>query len=120
MIFDILSSIFFIMGALFTLAGSVAVVVFPDVLSRMHGATKPQVLGLFCFTVGFVFHDRSLEDTLFLALVWTMQLLTIPVSAHMVGRTAHRADDFDENKMIFDELKPLYEKGPTETKENTL
>ena len=39
-------------GALLTLVAALGILRFPDVLTRMHSATKPQVLGLLLVLVG--------------------------------------------------------------------
>ncbi|HEX5200436.1 MAG TPA: monovalent cation/H(+) antiporter subunit G, partial [Actinoplanes sp.] len=43
---DILAGACLVSGALLSLAAGVGLLRFPDLLSRMHAATKPQVLGL--------------------------------------------------------------------------
>ena len=40
------------LGALLTLIAAVGILRFPDVLTRMHSATKPQVLGLLLILAG--------------------------------------------------------------------
>ncbi|MFN3922335.1 MAG: cation:proton antiporter, partial [Pseudarthrobacter sp.] len=44
---DVLSAVFMIVGATMSLGAAIGLLRFPDLLSRMHAATKPQVLGLF-------------------------------------------------------------------------
>ena len=46
--------------------------------------------------------DTALLGLLFLVAV--LQLLTAPVSAHMVGRTAYRTHQVDDDSLIADEL----------------
>jgi monovalent cation/proton antiporter MnhG/PhaG subunit len=41
-------------GALLTLIAAIGILRFPDVLTRMHSATKPQVLGLLVVLLGLV------------------------------------------------------------------
>ena len=41
-----------LLGALLTLIAAIGILRFPDVLTRMHSATKPQVLGLLVVLVG--------------------------------------------------------------------
>ncbi|MFT4147794.1 MAG: monovalent cation/H(+) antiporter subunit G [Micrococcaceae bacterium] len=114
--FQIAPSFFYILGALSALAGAYGTLVFPDVLTRMHGATKPQVFGLFCMCTGFAIQQRSIHIALAMALVWGLQLLTIPVGAHIVARAAHRTEDFNHELTPVDEMTPLYTKDlPTQT-----
>ena len=41
-----------VLGALLTLIAGIGILRFPDVLTRMHSATKPQVLGLLVIVLG--------------------------------------------------------------------
>ena len=49
---DVVSAVCLLGGAFFALAAGVGALRFPDLLSRMHAATKPQVLGLVLVLVG--------------------------------------------------------------------
>ena len=42
---DVAAAICFVIGALLTLIAAIGILRFPDVLTRMHSAAKPQVLG---------------------------------------------------------------------------
>jgi multicomponent Na+:H+ antiporter subunit G len=78
------------MGALLCLVAAIGLVRFPDLLTRMHAATKPQVLGVLLVLVGVGLRGRTGLDIGMLVLVGVFQLLTIPVGAHMVGRAGFR------------------------------
>lgn len=91
-------------GALFSLAAGVALLRFPDLLSRMHAATKPQVLGLLLILIGCALRLRSGIDVTTLILVAVFQLATAPVAAHMVGRAAHRDGQAQADTLLTDEL----------------
>ena len=49
---DVLGALFLALGAFFCLAAAVGVVRFPDVMTRMHAATKPSVFGLILVLLG--------------------------------------------------------------------
>jgi multicomponent Na+:H+ antiporter subunit G len=100
---DILSGTFLILGASFALVAAIGVVRFPDVLTRMHAATKPQTFGLLLILAGLALRIESLGDLTLVAVVALFQLLTAPVSAHMVGRAAFRADQVDREALVVDE-----------------
>jgi multicomponent Na+:H+ antiporter subunit G len=91
-------------GALLSLAGGLALVRFPDLLARMHAATKPQVLGLLLILTGTALRLANVVDITTLVLVGAFQLLTAPVAAHMVGRAAYRAGQFRRDLLVADEL----------------
>ena len=46
------AAICLLLGALLTLIAAIGILRFPDVLTRMHSATKPQVLGLLLILLG--------------------------------------------------------------------
>ena len=75
-------------GAIWSLLGGIGMLRFPDVLSRMHAATKPQVLGLLMMLLGVALRLRDANDITTLILVGLFQTWTVPVAAHMVARAA--------------------------------
>jgi multicomponent Na+:H+ antiporter subunit G len=87
---DVIAGILLVSGALLGTTAAIGVVRFPDVLSRMHAATKPQTVGLLLILAGLGLRLQDLSDITVLVLVALFQLLTAPVSAHMVGRAAFR------------------------------
>ncbi|MGC4897196.1 monovalent cation/H(+) antiporter subunit G [Micromonospora sp. DT31] len=103
-ILDTVAGVCLIAGALLSVAAGIALVRFPDVLSRMHAAAKPQVLGLLLVLIGCALRLRSGVDITTLVLVGMFQLATAPVAAHMVGRAAYPHDDIRRDLLITDEL----------------
>jgi multicomponent Na+:H+ antiporter subunit G len=79
-------------GAIWSLLGGIGMLRFPDVLSRMHAATKPQVLGLLMMLLGVALRLRNADDITTLILVALFQTWTVPVAAHMVARAARRGE----------------------------
>lgn len=79
-------------SALLSLAAAVGLLRFPDLLSRMHAGTKPQVLGVLLALLSVGLRLRSGLDVGMLVLVGLFQCLTLPVAAHMVGRAVYRTD----------------------------
>ena len=78
-------------GSLFSLLAAVGVVRLPDLLTRMHAASKAGVVGagLILLAIAVVSGDsaivlRAILGILFLA-------LTTPVSAHLLARAALKA-----------------------------
>lgn len=90
---EITIAIFILIGAVFALIGSIGLIRLPDFFTRLHGPTKATTLGvgalLIASTIYFtsqsgIFSVHELLITLFL-------LITAPVSAHMLAKTAlHR------------------------------
>ncbi|WP_405093842.1 monovalent cation/H(+) antiporter subunit G [Micromonospora sp. NBC_01392] len=103
-VLDTAAGVCLIAGALLSLAAGIALVRFPDVLSRMHAAAKPQVLGLLLVLLGCALRLRTGVDITTLVLVGMFQLATAPVAAHMVGRAAYPHDDIRRDLLLTDEL----------------
>nr|WP_143469527.1 monovalent cation/H(+) antiporter subunit G [Kytococcus aerolatus] len=79
-----------LLGSLTSLLAAVGLLRFPDLLTRMHAATKPQSLGLILLAAGLGCVLRDPWVWVLLTLVVLFQFLTVPVAAHMVGRGSLR------------------------------
>lgn len=101
---DFLAAILLILGCFLTLAAGVGVLRFPDLLARMHAATKPQVLGLILMLTAEALRVRSWSVVGVLALIITFQLLTAPIAAHIVGRAGYRTGQMEQGLTLVDEL----------------
>ncbi len=104
MVNDVVVSVLLIGGALMSLAAGIGLVRFPDLLSRMHAATKPQVLGLLLLLLALAVENENWLLVPVLVLCWVFQLLTSPVSAHMVGRAGYRTRHLRRDLLTLDEL----------------
>jgi multicomponent Na+:H+ antiporter subunit G len=101
---DIASGACLLIGALLALIAAIGVLRFPDVLTRMHSATKPQVLGLLLILLGLALRFRDPGTIGVLLLVALSQLVTSPIATHMVGRASFRAGQVREDLLVVDEL----------------
>ncbi|PTT69037.1 monovalent cation/H(+) antiporter subunit G [Arthrobacter sp. HMWF013] len=110
-IIDTTSAVFMVVGALMSLAAAVGLLRFPDLLSRMHAATKPQVLGLFLLLASIGLQMRTWWVWPVLLVAWIFQLLTVPVSAHMVGRAGYRTKHLHRELLSSDELEAVVQKA---------
>jgi multicomponent Na+:H+ antiporter subunit G len=108
---DTISAVFMVLGAVMSLGAAVGLLRFPDLMSRMHAATKPQVLGLFLLlaAVGLQLRTWWVWPVLFVA--WIFQVLTVPVSAHMVGRAGYRTKHLHRELLTTDELEAVVQKA---------
>lgn len=91
-------------GAFLSFAAGVGLVRFPELLARMHSATKPQVLGLILMLIGLALRIRSGPAVWMLVLVAVFQLLSSPVASHMVGRAGYRTGKVRRENLVVDEL----------------
>ncbi|QCQ92423.1 monovalent cation/H(+) antiporter subunit G [Rhodococcus sp. SGAir0479] len=89
-VLDVLAAACILIGSLLALTAAIGIVRFPDTLSRMHAATKPQVVGLVLVLIGAVIRLHGNVDIWMLVLIGLFTLLTAPVIAHSVGRVAYR------------------------------
>jgi multicomponent Na+:H+ antiporter subunit G len=110
-ILDILAAVCLLLGAFLSVAAGVGLLRFPDALSRMHAATKPQILGLIFVLAAIALSARSWSTLLALAPVLLFQMLTAPISAHMVGRAAYRTGNFDKDTLVVDELESVIDRA---------
>ena len=108
---DVLSAVFMIVGATMSLGAAIGLLRFPDLLSRMHSATKPQVLGLFLLLASIALQMRTWWVWPVLLVAWIFQLLTVPVSAHMVGRAGYRTKHLHRELLTSDELEAVVQKA---------
>jgi len=106
-IVDWITAICMVGGALMSVAAGIGLVRFPDLFSRMHAATKPQVLGLFLLLMAVALQIRAWSAVPVLLLAWLFQLLTAPVTAHMVGRAAYRTKHLKQETLVLDDLNEV-------------
>jgi multicomponent Na+:H+ antiporter subunit G len=110
-VIDTVTAVLLVTGALMSLAAAVGLLRFPDLLSRMHAATKPQVLGLFLLLAAIGLQMRTWWVWPVLLVAWIFQLLTVPVSAHMVGRAGYRTKHMHRELLSSDDLEAVVQKA---------
>jgi len=118
-ILDLLAAICVVLGAFLSLLAGVGLLRFPDALSRLHAATKPQILGLLFVLTGIALEAHSWSTLLALAPVLLFQMLTAPVSAHMVGRAGYRTGNFRKELLLVDELEEAVDRATLEAEKES-
>lgn len=113
-ILELAAAICLLLGAFLSLAAGVGLLRFPDALSRLHAATKPQILGLIFVLAAIALESRSWSTLLVLAPILVFQMLTAPISAHMVGRAGYRTGNFSKDILFVDELDEVVERATNE------
>ena len=103
-ILDLLGALLILLGALLCFGAAVALVRFPDVLGKMHAITKPQVLGLICVCAGIAVSLRTWWAAGLCLLIVCLQLMTAPVSANLVARSASRSGLVEEKELLVNHL----------------
>jgi len=80
---------FLLLGGSFVLIGSIGLMRMPDFFMRLHGPTKATTLGMGGILVGSIFYfSLSAEVSVNELLITIFLLITAPISAHMLIKTA--------------------------------
>lgn len=101
---DLASAVCLLAGCTFALIAAIGAVRLPDLLSRMHAATKPQVIGLMLVVTGLALRLRDPSVLAILLFVVWLQMVTSVVSSHMVARASFRAGHVRHDLLVVDEL----------------
>lgn len=88
MIADFATLVLTLAGLAFYLAGTLGLLRFPDVHSRLHALTKADNLGLGFVVIGLIPQVTSFWLALKLILVWVVALLAAATVAQLLARTA--------------------------------
>jgi multicomponent Na+:H+ antiporter subunit G len=91
MLSDSLSAVLLLAGAAFFLAGTLGLLRFPDVYTRLHALTKADNVGLGLVVAGLALQAETLAGVGRLLLIWLLVLLAGASVAQLVARSAmHR------------------------------
>lgn len=101
-----------LLGALFSLIAAIGVVRLPDLLTRMHAASKagPVGAGLVLLAVAVVSGDVGVA--LRAVVGFAFILMTTPVAAHLLARASYRTSDQLSKILVADELKSKTGQSP--------
>lgn len=87
---DFLGAVFLIVGAAFFLAGTIGLLRFPDVYTRLHALTKVDNLGLGFTLFGLLFRVDDIASGLKLILIWLLVLAASTAVSFLIMRRARR------------------------------
>lgn len=102
-VWDWISAVLLISGALFCVIGAWGMVRLPDTLSRLQAATKPQTLGLLLILAGTAVRLEP-HFAVGLVLAGLFQVITAPALSQLLGRAAYRTGAVDRSMLAVDEL----------------
>lgn len=88
---EVIAGLLLVAGCFFFIAGTLGLLRFPDVFSRLHALTKADNLGLFLIAAGLALQGGSLRVAGLLLVVWILGLLAATVSCHLIARRALRS-----------------------------
>jgi len=82
------SSLLLVLGAFFFLAGTLGLLRFPDVYTRLHALTKADNVGLGLIVLGLSLQADSLIEVAKLLLIWLLVLISGSSAAHLIAKSA--------------------------------
>ncbi len=85
---EILGSVLLYVGALFFLAGTVGLLRFPDVYTRLHALAKVDNLGLGFMVLGLMTRVDNAATAVKLVLVWLLALFASATLSYLIARRA--------------------------------
>lgn len=105
MISDICVAVLVLTGSLMAFTASIGILRFPDTLTRMHAATKPQTLGLLLVLIAAMIRLWGTIDFGMLVLSGIFALVTAPVIAHRVGKLAYQEQRIRDDLIDTDDIE---------------
>ena len=108
---DVITSIFLLASVAFVLLACIGLYRFDDVFSRIHAATKSITLGVVLVAAGAALQLRDPGDSVKLVIAALLQMISAPVTAHIIGRAAYWAGGELSPETVVDQLA---EAGPQE------
>jgi multicomponent Na+:H+ antiporter subunit G len=111
LLWDSIAAVLLVLGAFLSFVAGIGLARFPDLLTRIHSAAKPQVLGLLLMLSGLAFVWRAWVWLPILLFAWALQMVTAPVAAHLVGRAGYRTRHLDRDLLYADELAQVVSSG---------
>ena len=87
---DIFTAVAVVAGAFFFLAGTVGLLRFPDMLTRLHALTKADNLGLGLIVLGLLPQTGSVLAALKLVAIWLLVLVSGATVAQLIAQAARK------------------------------
>jgi len=88
MMIDVISCLFLLAGAFFSMVGGIGIVRLPEFYSRMHSAGITDTLGAGFIIIGLVLQAGFSLVAFKLVVIWFFLTITSPSSCHALARSA--------------------------------
>lgn len=88
-----LSWMLFAAGGFFFIAGTLGLLRFPDVYSRLHAVTKADTLGFGLVVLGLSVRADSLQSVVVMVLVWLLVLVSGATACQLLARYALEGEE---------------------------
>ncbi len=85
---EVVQSVLIVTGVGFFVVGTVGLLRFPDVFTRLHALTKADNLGLGLLVFGLLPSASGIASALKLLFIWLLVLAASATSSHLVARRA--------------------------------
>ena len=106
---EIIVIIFLVGGTIFIFLAAVGMLKMPDVFLRMSASTIAATLGASSILTGLAIHYFDLGIAFLVIGINLFLFLTVPVSAHLMGRAAHKAGYKKWDKTVVDRMEDKYD-----------
>ncbi|SDX03317.1 monovalent cation/H(+) antiporter subunit G [Nitrosomonas communis] len=87
-ILELCSIVFLVVGAIFFLAGTIGLLRFPDVYTRLQALAKVDNLGLGFTSIGLLFQAPELIIAMKIILIWLLTLFASSTISFLIARRA--------------------------------
>ena len=115
---EIIIAVLLLSAALVVLIAAVGLLRIPDLPTRMHATTKSGVLAIILIMVAVGVYFGSVDIIARILAVIFFILVTTPIAAHVIGRSAYISGIELWSKTVRDDLKDYYyEKDNRQQKE---
>jgi multicomponent Na+:H+ antiporter subunit G len=107
----VIGGVLLLLGAGFTVLATIGVLRFPDLLTRLHAASKAGAVGggLILLAVGIVSLDAAVLLRAIVGIAFLM--LTTPVAAHLLARANLLATGREADKLLTKQHKSISDDG---------
>ncbi|MEX0955412.1 MAG: monovalent cation/H(+) antiporter subunit G [Rhizobiaceae bacterium] len=99
-----IAGILMIAGAAFALVATIGIVRLPDIYSRMHAASKAGTVGSGATLIALAVFTDDPATTLRAVAAVAFLMLTAPVSAHLLAKSAYSAGYRLSDKSVIDDM----------------
>lgn len=84
-LFDLVTVVFTLIGLFFFTAGTIGLLRFPDVFSRLHALTKADNLGLGMIAIGLLPQVMTLFDGVQIIITWVLVMISGAVTSYLIA-----------------------------------
>lgn len=104
-VFSVIGLLLMFVGCALTLAAAIGLLRFSDLLTRMHPAAKPQVLGLVLVLTGACMRLQQWAEFGMFVLAGLFAIITAPVIANRVSNVGYHESAFVDSESRNDPLE---------------